>query len=277
MLFGAHVSIAGGIFNAPLNAAKEHMECFQMFSRSPRGGKATPITEEIVTHYQENCSKHNLQRSYIHTPYYINFASSNNRVRHGSVEVIRDELERASQLGVTAVMTHLGSAKDVGMAKALDMTISGLQKALKGYAGSAQFLIENAAGAGQVIGGSFVDLGKIITALKGHDVGVCFDTCHAFASGYDLRTKAAVDATLKDFDKHIGLKKLVLVHANDSKGDLESHLDRHEHIGKGKIGMAGWKALVGHPKLQQVDFLLETPPGTARDNDLATLKGLRKK
>ncbi len=276
MLFGAHVSIAGGIFNAPLNAADGGMECFQMFSRSPRGGKATPITQDIVTQFQDNCTQHKLEHSYIHTPYYINFASSNNRIRHGSISVVREELERASQLGVDAVMTHLGSAKDVGMDKAMDMTIKGLQKALDGYKGSAQFLIENAAGAGQVIGAAFEDIGRIIEALKGHDVGVCFDTCHAFASGYDLRTPAAVNATLKAFDKAIGLKKLALVHANDSKGDLNSHLDRHEHIGKGNIGMKGWRALVGHPKLKQVNFILETPPGGAQDNDLKTLRKLRK-
>lgn len=277
MLFGAHVSIAEGIFNAPLNAAAEKMECFQMFSRSPRGGKATPITDEIVRQYQENCAAHGIIHSYIHTPYYINFASANNRIRHGSIEVVRDELERASELGVTAVMTHLGSAKDVGMEKAITMTIEGLQKALEGYTGSAQFLIENAAGAGQVIGGSFADIGSIITALKKHDIGVCFDTCHAFASGYDLRTPEAVSNTLKEFDTHIGLKKLALVHANDSKNDLGSHVDRHEHIGKGAIGMGGWKAIIAHPKLQQADFLLETPPGVDRDSDLQTLKRLRKK
>ncbi len=275
MLFGAHVSIAGGVWNAPLNAAAEHLECFQMFTRSPRGGAAAALTLSSIAAFKENCAAHALRRCYVHAPYYINFASSNTRVRQGSITVIREELERASALGVTALMTHLGSAKDVGSAKALEMTIAGLQKALDGYSGTCQFLIENAAGAGQVIGDRFEELQSIIDALP-ETVGICFDTCHAFASGYDLRSKKTVDATLKEFDAHIGLGRLTIIHANDSQGELGSKKDRHEHIGQGQIGMAGWKALVSHPKLQRVDFILETPPGDARDHDLTTLLALRK-
>lgn len=277
MKIGAHVSIAGGVFNAPLNAAKENMECFQMFSRSPRGGPAAVLDEATVQEFKDNCSSASIDNYYIHTPYYINFSSAKKKISQASVRIVREELERGSTLGATAVMTHLGSSKDVGPRKALAMTIAGLKKVLAGYTGSAQFLIENAAGAGNVIGASFDELQEIMRALKSFDIGVCFDTCHAFASGYDLRTKAVIKNTLDEFDKKIGLSNLKLVHANDSMNEFDSHKDRHEHIGEGQIGLAGWKELVANSILHKVDFVLETKPGTGRDKDFATLKKLRKK
>lgn len=277
MKVGAHVSIAGGIFNAPSNAAAEGCECFQMFTRSPRGGPVQALDKTIIGQFKDNCKKYNIASAYIHAPYYINFASAKSRIRHGSATVIREELERGSALGVKALMTHLGSAKDVGPNQAVQMVIKGLQTALSGYSGSTQFLLENAAGAGQIIGAPFEDLATIIKGLGKYDVGICLDTCHAFATGYDLRSKAAVDRTLKLFDKVIGLSKLKLIHANDSQGEIKSNKDRHEHIGYGKIGKEGFKALINHPRLKNVDFILETPMDGKRVNDINKLRGFRKK
>ena len=276
MKIGAHVSIAGGIFNAPINAAAERCECLQMFTRSPRGGPVQALNESIISQFKANCQKYNIDSAYIHAPYYINFASIKSRIRHGSAKVIREELERGSLLGVKALMTHLGSSKDVGPKKAVSMVIKGLQVALAGYGGSTQFLLENAAGTGQIIGAPFEDLATIIKGLNEYDVGICLDTCHAFATGYDLRSKAAVDRTLKQFDKIIGLSKLKLIHANDSQGEFNSNLDRHEHIGYGKIGPEGFRALINHPKLKNVDFILETPADGKRKKDIKKLLQLRK-
>ena len=276
MNIGAHVSIAGGVQEAPLNAAKSGCECFQMFSRSPRGGPAPDLNKEVVTAFNDNCKQKKITNYYIHTPYYINLASAKDKISKASVRVIRDELERASVLGARAVMTHLGSAKDLGPKKALQQTIAGVRDILNGYTGSAQFLIENSAGSGgTIIGDTFEQIGAIISAHKEHDIGVCFDTCHAFVSGYDLRTSAAVETTFKEFDKHIGLKKLKLIHANDTQKELGSHVDRHEHIGLGQIGEKGFRALMQHPALRLVDWILETPHDGKEIKDLTNLKKFR--
>lgn len=274
MNIGAHVSIAGGIYNAPENAAKAGCECFQMFTRSPQGGQASVLDDKIVSQFKKNCQKHNLSNYYIHTPYYINLASSKNRIRFGSSSVIREDLERGSLLGAKYLMTHLGSSKDVGEKEAFKKVVEGLRRILTGYKGKTQFLIENSAGAGNIIGDSFKEIGQIIKALPQFDMGVCFDTCHAFVSGYNLQTKFAVEKVLKQFDKEIGLSKLKLIHANDAKSDLGSHIDRHEHIGYGRIGREGFYVLLHHPRLRDIDFILETPRG--KDvNNIKILKELR--
>lgn len=274
MNIGAHVSIAGGIENAPINAHQAGCECFQMFSRSPRGGQAPELTPDVVKKFKDNCKKYKLANYYIHTPYYINLASTNNRIKYGSIKVIREDLERGSVLGAKYVMTHLGSAKDVGEKKGTAMVIEGLKKVLAGYAGSTKFLIEMSAGAGAIIGDSFKEIKAIVKSVGPKIAGVCFDTCHAFASGYDLRNKKAIDQTLKDFDNTLGLSKLKLIHINDSASDFNSHIDRHAHIGMGKIGRAGLAEFVNHSKLKNIDAILETP-GDGRQDDVKVLKRLR--
>lgn len=278
MNIGAHVSIAGGIDQAPLYAKAEGCGCFQFFSRSPRGGKAPELTGTLVKSFKDNCRKNKIPNSYIHTPYYINLASKNNRIRYGSINVIREELERASVLGTKYVMTHLGSANNLSREQAIEQVIEGIKKILNGYKGNALFLIENSAGSGNVIGDSFDEISAIINGVPrfARDaIGICFDTCHAFASGYDLRDKKAIDETLKEFNTKIGLSKLKMIHGNDSKTDLNSRVDRHEHIGMGKIGKKGFQEIINHPKLKNLDLILETP-ADGRQDDIKMLKKLRK-
>lgn len=282
MRFGLHVSIAGGVVNAPGNAAAVGCEVFQMFTRSPRGGKAPALTPTVVKQFSGEIKKHKLAACYVHTPYYVNFASENNRIRFGTIAVVREELERASRLGASALMTHLGSYKEVGEKKGREMVVEGLEKMLDGYIGSTRFLIELAAGAGAILGDTFEEIADYIEQVEKKlpqyrgKIGVCLDTCHAFTAGYDVRTPAAVDATLKKFDEVIGLERLALIHANDSKADFGIHIDRHEHLGFGKIGRDGFAALVAHPKLQNIDFILETPKDGQEIEDLKLLKSLRK-
>lgn len=278
MLFGAHVSAAGGVFNAPKNAGAIGCEIMQIFSRPPQGGKPSPLTPEVVEQFHAAMKAHAIERAYIHTPYFINLASETPRIRHGSVTVIREELERGSLLGCRAIMFHPGSAKDVGQEEGVKMVIEGLNRILDGYKGSCQLLIEISAGAGMVMGDTFEEVAEFLKgAERGKEIGVCFDTQHAFASGYDLRTKKAVDETFKLFDKHIGLKRLVASHCNDSQVELGGHKDRHEHLGKGHIGLKGFEAIVQHPKLQHIDLILETPMDTGVEDDLKILKRFRKK
>ena len=280
-LIGAHISAAGDISLAPLRAAEVGLECFQFFSRPPQGGPAKPITEDLAKKFQDNCKKHKLE-SYIHAPYYINLASANNRIYYGSISVLRDELERGSQLGVKYLMTHLGSAKDLGEKEGIKKTIEGLGRILEGYKGSTKFLIEMSAGSGAIIGDTFEEIAKIIfsSKLKKYKIGVCFDTAHGFASGYDLRTEKAVKQTFKELDEILGLGNLYLMHANDSLADFDSHKDRHENIGRGKIGLAGFKAIVAFAKKQKINLVLETPHDGNMDKalseDIKMLKKLRK-
>lgn len=280
MKIGCHVSIAGGVFHAPANAAELGCEVFQIFTRSPQGGPAPKLTAEALQQFSAAATQHHQADWVVHTPYYINFASANPRIKNGSAAIIREELERASKLGASYLMTHLGSGKDVSPTEAKKMVIAGLSTALKGYTGSTVFCLEIAAGSGQVLGGNFADIGEYITAIEKKNaalrntIGVCFDTCHAFASGYDLRDAAAVKKTLQEFDRTIGLNRLKLVHANDSKFGLGEKKDRHEHIGKGHIGLAGWRAMAAHPVLKRVNWYLETEPEGVRQ-DITTLKKLR--
>jgi deoxyribonuclease-4 len=280
MLLGAHISAAGGLFNAPLNAKKMGCEIFQFFSRSPQGGKASVITPEVLKLWNENLKLAKIKTCYIHTSYYINLASADNRLRHFSIAIIKEELERASKLKVTAVMTHLGSDKGGDRNEAIKRVADSVAKILTNYKGSAQFLFENSAGSGGVIGADFAELGKIIKLLPKPlqtKVGICLDTCHAFASGYDFRTVEAVKKTVLAFKKHLGLKRLKLIHLNDSLKAFDSRVDRHALLGKGLIGLKGMQAIFNNPDLKKINMIMETP-GTdeERTNDLKTAFKLRK-
>jgi len=276
MLFGAHVSIAGGLPNAPLNAAKIGCEVFQMFTRSPQGGYVAPLDRGVVAEFKKNCKENSLKEWVVHTPYFINFASGNNRIRHGSIKVVREELERASLLGTKYLMTHLGSYKDLGHDVGLEKLVSGLKEMLTGYKGETQFLVEIASGSGEIIGDQFEEIAEIIhhKELKKFKIGVCFDTQHAFASGYDLRTAVAVKETFTKLDKKIGLANLKMSHCNDSKTELGSRRDRHEHIGEGQIGLEGFKAMIKSEQLKNINFILETEHDKVEE-DLEILKKFR--
>lgn len=273
MKLGAHVSIAGGVQNAPKNAGGIGCEIFQMFSRSPQGGPAPELTPEVVKAFREACEEYKQEAWYIHAPYYINLASGEARIRQNSVRIIREELERGSTLGATAVMTHLGSAKDMGEEQAFEVVLEGVKKIFDGYTGKAKFLVEIAAGAGMVIGDTFEELGEIVHATHGK-AGICFDTQHAFASGYDLRTKESVAEVAKEFSEKVGFGHLLVSHCNDSMVEFESHKDRHEHIGKGKIGKEGFHALFANAHFGKINYLLETEPDGVKE-DLKTLKAIR--
>ncbi|MFH1098367.1 MAG: deoxyribonuclease IV [Candidatus Uhrbacteria bacterium] len=302
MPIGAHVSTVGGIWNAPERAAAIGCDCFQIFTRPPQGGAAPPLTEDVTRRFRTACAAHNQKLWVVHTPYYINLASAEPRIREASTRVIREDLERASLLGAQYLMTHLGSARDVGEKRGRALVIEGLLKILDDYRGSTEFLIEISAGAGAIIGDTFEEIAEIIRAVetrkrrggfytrpredvkssptpaldneKDEHIGVCFDTQHVFASGYDLRTPAAVAETLAQFDRTIGLNRLKMSHINDSKIELGEHKDRHEHIGRGLIGADGIRAVVSHPAFRDLPLILETEDD-GREEDVRLLKEFR--
>jgi len=308
MNFGAHISIAGGIDNAPKRAREIGCECFQIFSKSPHGGKSLEITEKMADNFKKQCEIYNLKNYYIHTPYYINLASANNRIYYGSISAIKEELNKADLIGTIAVVTHLGSAKDLGKKEAEKKLIEGLKKifqqspapkskrliipplkracperlAERGAGGisgekifKAHLLLEITAGAGEIMGDTFEEMAYFIKEtekeIKDNKLGVCFDTAHAFASGYDLRNEKAVKETFDKFDKVIGIERLKLIHCNDSLAELNSHKDRHDNIGSGKIGLEGFKAILSDKRLENLDFIIETPNGKEKE-DLEILR-----
>jgi len=277
MNIGAHISAAGDITLAPERSKDIGGECFQFFSRSPQGGQAKELTETIGQKFKANMKKYDQAAAYIHAPYYINFASLNNRIYYGSISVIRAELERGSILGVKYLMFHPGSYKESGEKKGLKLVCEGLEKVLNGYQGKTELLIEMSAGAGSIIGDTYEEIDKIINAvkLKKYEIGVCFDSAHAFASGYDLRDVKTVKETFSKFDKILGYDKLKLIHANDSKVELNAKKDRHEHIGQGQIGLTGFQAIVNFAKEKKIDLILETPDLAGRKKDIEILKKLR--
>lgn len=276
MKIGCHVSIAGGIVNAPQRAADLGCEVFQIFTRSPQGGPAPKIDAEVIKKFKEEMAKHGQENCYIHAPYYINFASANEKIREASVRVIREELERGSLIGAKCLMTHLGSSKDYSRDEALKMVASAVKAIMQGYKGSTEFLLEISAGAGNVIGDTFEELEQIINGAgkNGEKVGICIDSAHMFASGYDIKTKEGFDSTVKIIKETVGLERIKVIHANDSKVGLNEHKDRHDHIGDGKIGIEGFRNLI--KVFPEVDFILETKPDKVAE-DINKLKGIRKK
>ena len=241
MKIAAHVSAAGGVWNAPTNAHTLKLDAFQFFSRPPQGGPAPKLDDEIVKKFKTGVKKYKFEDYVIHAPYFTNLGSANNRTYYGTISVLRQELERGSLLGAKYVMFHPGSFKDLGQKQGMKQAIEGIGKVLDGYKGSTQLLVEISAGAGSICGDTFEELAEM---LNGNEKylgkvlgGICFDTQHAFASGYDLRTEESIDEVFKKFDKIIGFEYLKLIHANDSKIELGKCSDRHEHIGEGKIGL----------------------------------------
>lgn len=294
LVIGCHVSAAGGVFNAPKNAADLGCETFQIFSRPPQGGKAPELTEDIVNQFQSEMENYGYSYRYgndgvpfvIHCPYFVNFGSIEPRIYHGSISVVSEELKRANLLGAKYVMTHLGSLKAEDQKTGIKKVKEGLVKVLTGYEGSSQFLLEIAAGAGSVLGATFEQLADLMEPLTKFKTfgGICFDTQHAFASGYDLRDIDVIKETFKKFDQIIGLKWLKMSHINDSKIDLASHKDRHDHIGEGKIGIDGFQAMLDFfslkPKTYNLEptfpLILETKHDKVKA-DIEILKKLRNK
>ena len=275
---GLHVSGAGGLDRAPDNAQALGCEVFQFFSRSPRGGSTPPISKAMARSFREKCRRGGFE-SYIHAPYYINFASANPRISFGSVSAVREELERGTLLGVKYVMTHLGSSSGVGESAALRQVIARVQAIFDPKHGgpyTTQLLIEISAGAGGIIGDTFEELGALLKGVGHADLGICLDTCHLFASGYDLTTLRAITDTMKLFRRHIPLARFKLLHANDSAFGLGEHKDRHADIGDGKLGVDTFRHLLGHAAFQGRNFILETPgEDHRRKKDVALLKRLR--
>lgn len=277
MRVGVHTSIAGGVENAAHHAKEIGCDTFQMFSANPRGWRAANLSAEQCERFREARHSYKLAPVVIHDNYLINLASADERIREGSIAAFRGELERALALGAEFLVTHPGSAKGSTPAAAIACCAQSLLKAADGLRlDGLTILIENTAGQGSAIGRTFEEVAEIIAGTgRSLPVGACIDTAHCFAAGYAIHTSEGLKQTVKALDSVIGLKKLHVIHANDSKAAFESHVDRHEHIGKGQIGAEAFGRIVRHPKLKSIPFICETPVDKPGD-DAWNIRMMRK-
>lgn len=274
MRVGFHVSIIGDIDKAVDRAVEVGCNTFQIFTRNPRAWKAKELTQEETRAFVRKVHNRDVKPVFAHMPYVVNLASSRDDVYSKSVETLKGELDRCIRLEIPYLVAHLGSHLGAGMESGFDRIIKAVDEALAGADEGVMLLLENTAGTRNSMGGSFRDIQHIIRGLaRPERVGVCFDTSHGFAAGYDLRAKAAVDETIRKFDEAIGFEKLKVVHLNDSLGDLGSCIDRHEHIGMGKIGEEGFRNVL-KSRLGRLPLILETPKDLRR-SDVENLRKVR--
>ena len=278
MRFGVHVSIRGKIADAVERAASRGCETFQIFSRNPRGWQAKPLTDEDAALFRERRKEAGLAPAAVHTLYLMNLASPDDALYAKSIKSFGTDLERATKLGVEYLVAHLGNYKESSPEAGVNRVVKAINTVLKpGGAGEPKLLFENTVGAGTQVGEKISELAELFDRTKVKErVGLCFDTCHAFAAGYNVATKKGLDGFLKQIDDAFGLEMLMLVHLNDCKGDLGSRLDRHEHIGKGKMGLEAFRMIVNHPKLRHLPAIMETPMKRDPEDDLVNLATVRK-
>lgn len=274
MKLGLHLSIAGAIDNAVDRAVEKGCNTLQMFSRNPRGWNSRKLDLAEIESFKAKAREHEIWPIFVHTPYLVNLASPKNGVYHNSSQVLKDELLRAAQLGVPFVVTHLGSHLGHGKKQGFNRLVDAINDSLSTVENDVVLLLENTAGTKNSMGSSFEDIKTIVSRIEDRArIGVCFDTCHAFAAGYDLISRGAVEHTIQRFAEVVGLEHVKLVHLNDSKGSLGSRVDRHEHIGVGKIGGRGFGNIL-RSGLEQLPLILETPIDSRR-SDIQNLRKVR--
>ena len=264
MRFGFHVSIRGGFGKIVARARERQCETIQIFSRNPRGWKYRPLNRNEVGEFIQETKKYDIRPVFVHMPYLVNLASDDSSLFERSVSSLTAGLKRSALLGAPYLILHVGSSPDP--TKGLKRMTKGIRRALKNAPNRVMLLLENTAGSGNELGHDFRQLREIFDGVGvASRLGFVLDTAHAFAAGYDLRTREAVGGTISKFDRLVGLNNLFLIHLNDSKTDCGSHRDRHWHIAKGKIGR-GMSHILQHEDLQHLPFIMETPRSDAKDD-----------
>ncbi len=272
---GVHVSIAGSIDQAVDRAREKNCDTFQIFTRNPRGWKSKKLASSEVDQFREKLKSSLIEPAVAHMPYLPNLSCPKKALYKRSVRTLTAELDRCERLGIPYLVTHLGSHLGKGRELGLERLVEAIDTAFNSSKGNTMLLLENTAGTKNSMGTSFEDIREILdhVAIKSR-VAVCFDTCHAFGAGYDLRETGSVGNTIDELRRTVGLDLMRVVHANDSKGKLASHLDRHEHIGMGQIGENGFKAILHTEEFRKLPLILETPIDK-RATDVANLRKLR--
>jgi deoxyribonuclease IV len=272
---GVHTGIAGGLYRSVLEAKSKGCQTWQIFSRNPRGWEARPLTQVDIKLFRGAHEESRLGPCLIHANYLINLAAPASELRTKSIAAFRDEILRGLAIGADYLVVHPGSGRGDPVAQALENCGAGLHQAAEGledqmWEAGFDILIENTAGQGGQIGRTFEQVRDIISLCPDLPLGMCLDTAHSFAAGYDLRDEQATSKALTLLGKTVGYDRVKAIHFNDSKAPFESRVDRHWHIGKGEIGSEGLARVINHPKLRSLPFILETPV----DDQIDDLKNL---
>ena len=268
MQIGAHVSISGSVDRAVDNAIERECSAFQIFTRNPRSWFAKDLDIIDLNRFKEKLQASKIDRMAIcaHMPYLPNLSSPEDDGYEKSIKSMIKEVERCDKLGIPYLVTHLGSHKGSGEENGIKRLTDALNKVARTEA-DVMILLENTAGQKNSVGSDFAQLAEIFSKCKPEKrFGVCLDTCHAFVAGYDLRTKAMANKAMKEFDETVGIKNLKILHLNDSKGELNSNRDRHDHIGLGEIGKEGLGEIIKIMNENDVPIVLETPIDDTRDD-----------
>jgi len=268
LLLGAHMSIAGGVDLAPLRGQQVGCRTIQLFTKSSNQWRARPLPPEEIERFRANLQTTGIAPAAAHDSYLINLASTDPALHHKSMAAFLEELERAEALGIPYLVAHpgahVGAGEEAGL-RQVAISIRELLKRTRGY--QVQAVLETTAGQGTSLGHRFEQIAAILDQIGLPErTGVCLDTCHVFAAGYDIRTPDGYASVIREFDRTVGIANLKVIHLNDSKRGLGCRVDRHEHIGKGAIGLEAFRCLVTDPCLRGLPMIIETP----KDNDFVS-------
>jgi deoxyribonuclease-4 len=279
MILGAHISGTENIYQALDEAARLGCNTMQIFARNPQRWRDNFIKPKDIEEFNCRQEKLKIKPVFIHISYLINLASPNPRLYAGSIEAYIEDILEAEILHADYIVTHMGSHKETSEEVGIKRLIEALNRILeKTKSSPVGILLENTSGSGSWLGYKFSHHKEIIKGIKDKErIGLCLDTAHAYLAGYDIATKQGLEKMLSEIDKMAGISLIKLIHLNDAKGALGSHQDRHDHIGKGSIGLEGMKRIINHPKLRDLPFILETPNKAEQDNamNLMTVRKLR--
>ena len=276
LLLGAHMSIAGGLHNAITTGESIGCTVIQLFTHSNRQWALKPLSQEAIKQFHDASKNSSIKTIIVHASYLLNIGSSNSQTRTKSTQTLREELERCEQLKIPYLVLHPGSAINSTPEECIAHIAEQLNIVFEQVPGSSMILLENTAGQGSAVGSTFGQLAAIIKNVHHKArIGICFDTCHAFAAGYDFSTKKSYTDMWTHFDHIIGLDRLKVIHINDSKKGLNSHVDRHEHIGQGQIGIEAFTLIMNDKKFAQVPKILETPKDSDNKHDIENMNILK--
>jgi len=277
MNLGVHISGVKKVYEALDEAHNLGCTTMQIFLRNPQQWKASSLPEDDIEEFKTRRKKFKINPVFVHISYLINLASPKIRLYKGSIHAYVEDIKQAEKLGADYIVTHMGSHTETSEEDGIKRLTAALNEIIEKTKDSqVGILLENTSGNGSWLGYKFEYQQKIIAGVKEKKrVGLCFDTAHAYLAGYDLSSEEGLNTTLKEIDELVGLSLLRLIHLNDADGVLGSHRDRHQHIGKGSIGLEGMKRIINHPKLKDIPFILETPEDE-EGNDRINLKVVRK-
>ncbi len=279
--FGAHLSIAGGVHNAIKSAVRIRCDCLQVFVKNQQQWSAPPLDPGVVRQWRRLRRENDIEPIVAHATYLLNLATPADDLWRKSIDAFTEEIRRCAVLGIGDIIVHPGSHRGTSVAAGIDRVASAVDEVCSATKGSGvRILLETTAGSGDSVGGRFEHLAAMIERSRSkRRLGVCVDTCHIFAAGYDIREERRYEEVMAELEQHVGLQRVRCIHLNDSKRELGSRVDRHEHIGKGKIGRRGFRHIVNDEHLAHVPKILETPKGEdgrGRNLDKMNLAKLRR-